>query len=213
MGHLIQWVSLFFFQIPHKSSMGHLFRCGSSIYSFLIDSHTSPLWVACFGVDHLFFSFRISLKSSMGRLFRCESSILLLSVLTQVLCGSLVSVWIICSSLIGSHTGPLWVACFGVVHLFFSYRISHKSSIGSLVLFSICTCACACMCMCTESLCREITPPATLLQWEVKAIFVFIRMPLIRLSKCFASSRSGAVDLALRLHSIAVSPIIDPHSP
>jgi hypothetical protein len=60
MGHLIQWVSLFFFRIPHKSSMGHLFRCGSCIYSFLIDSHTRPLWVE----------------------FR----------------------WIICSSLIGSHS-------------------------------------------------------------------------------------------------------------
>ena len=119
MGHLIQWESLFFFQIPHKSSMGHLFRCGSSIYSFLIDSHTSPLWVACFGVDRLFFSYRISLKSSMGRLFRCESSILLLS---------------------------------------------YKPSIGSLVLFSICTCACACMCMCGKGLYREIAPPTTLLQ-------------------------------------------------
>jgi hypothetical protein len=44
-------------------------------------------------------------------------------------------------------------------------------------------------------------------------IFVFARMPLTRLSKCFASSRSGAIDLALRLHSIAVGPVIDPHSP
>ena len=90
MGHLIQWVSLFFFQIPHKSSMGHLFRCGSSIYSFLIDSHiisplwvaylgvdrlffsfgshSSPLWVACFGVNHLFFSYQISYKPSIGSL-------------------------------------------------------------------------------------------------------------------------------------------------
>ena len=149
----------------------------------------------------------------MGHLFRCGFSTLLLSILTQVLYGSLVSVWIICSSLIGSHTSPLWVACFGVDHLFFFYQVSLESSIGSLVLFSICTCACACMCMCIESLCREITPPATLLQWEVKAIFVFTQMPLTRLSKCFASSRSGAIDLALRLHSIAVGPVIDPHSP
>ena len=114
---------------------------------------------------------------------------------------------------VSAHTSPLWVACFGVNHLFFSYRISYKSSIGSLVLFSICTCACAYMCMCIKGFCREITPPTTLLQWEVKAIFVFARMPLTRLSKCFASSRSGAIDLALRLHSIAVSPVIDPHSP
>jgi hypothetical protein len=54
-------------------------------YSSLIGSHTSPLWVACFGVDHLFFSYRVSHKSSMGRLFRCGSSVLLLSGLTQVL--------------------------------------------------------------------------------------------------------------------------------
>ena len=81
------------------------------IYSSLISSHTSPLWVACFGVDHLFFSYRVSHKSSMGRLFRCGSSILLLSGLTQVLYGSLVSVWIIYSSLIMSDTSPLWATC------------------------------------------------------------------------------------------------------
>ena len=201
---------LFNGQIPHKPSMGHLFRCGSLvllsgptqvlygslvsmwiIYSSLIRSHTSPLWVACFGVDHLFFSYQVSHKPSMGRL------------------------------------------CFGVDHLFFSYQVPHKPSMGHLfrcgsslllsgltqvlygplVLFSMCTCACVCVCMCIESLCREITPPATLLQWEVKVIFVFVRMPLTRLSKCFASSCSGAIDLALRLHSIAVTPVIDPHSP
>jgi len=137
---------------------------------FLIRSHTSPLWVTCFDVALLFFSYQFSHKSSMGRLFQCASSILLLSYLIQVL-------------------------------------------YGSLVLFSMCTCACVCVCMCIESLCREITPPATLLQWEVKVIFVFARMPLTRLSKCFASSRSGAIDLALRLHSIAVNPVVDPHSP
>ena len=102
MGHLLND------QIPHKSSMGHLFRRVS------------------------LFSYQVPHKSSMGHLFRCGSSILLLSVLTQVLYGSLVSVWIICSSLIGSHTSPLWVACFGVDHLFFFYQVSHKPSMGRL---------------------------------------------------------------------------------
>ena len=154
---------------PHKSSMGHLFRRVS------------------------LFSFQIPHKSSMGHLFRCGSSVLLLSGLTQVLYGSLVSVWIICSSFIRSRTSPLLGRLFSSLYVRVHVHV--------------------CMCMCIESLCREITPPATLLQWEVKAIFVVTRMPLTRLSKCFASSRSDAVDLALRLHSIAVNPVIDPHSP
>jgi hypothetical protein len=129
-GHKSSMDHLFNDQIPHKSSVGHLFRCVSSFsysgptqvlygslasmwitYSSLISSHTSPLWAACFGVDHLFFSYQFSHKSSMGRLFRCGSYILLLSGLTQVLCGSLVSVWILYSSLIRSDTSPLWVTC------------------------------------------------------------------------------------------------------
>jgi hypothetical protein len=161
--------------------MGHLFRCVS------------------------LFSYQVLHKSSMDHLLRCGSSILLLSVLTQVLCGSLVSVWIICSLLLLSGLTQVlygWVACFGVDHIVFFYQVSHRPSMGrlfrcgssilllscltqvlygSLVLFSMCTCACVCVCMCIERLCREITPPATLLQWEVKVIFVFARIPLTRL--------------------------------
>ena len=77
----------------------------------LFRSYTSPLWVTCFDVALLFISYQFSHKSSMGRLFRCGSYILLLSGLTQVLCGSLVSVWILYSSLIRSDTSPLWVTC------------------------------------------------------------------------------------------------------
>jgi hypothetical protein len=194
--------------LGHKSSMGHLFYCFFCacfqhwvtsplwVTCSMAKSHTSPLWVTCFGVGRLF-SYPVPHKSSMGHLFRCGSSILLSGP---------------------THTSPLWVTYFGVGHLF-SNLVSHKSSMGrlfrceSLVLFSVCTCACVCVCMCIESLCREITPPATLLQWEVKVVFVFARMPLTRLSKCFSSSRSDAVDLALRLHSIAVDLVIDPHSP
>ena len=103
---------------PRKSSMGHLFRCGSLVLfsgptqvlhgslvsmwiicSLLIRSHTSPLWVACFVVDHQFFIYQVPHKSSMGRLFRCGSPILLLSGSTQALYGSLASVWITCSLL------------------------------------------------------------------------------------------------------------------
>ena len=138
MGHLIHWESLFFFQIPHKSSMGHLFRCG---------------------FFYLFFSHRFSHKSSMGRLFRCGSSVLLFSDLTQVLYGSLVSVWIIYSFLIRFHTSPL------LGHLLSSLYVH--------------------VCMCVKGLLKELAPPTTLLQLEVRAIFVF---------KCFASSRSDVVD-------------------
>ena len=87
--------------LDHKSSMGHLF-----------DGQ----------VPH---------KSSMGHLFRCGSLVLLSGPTQAVLCGSLVSVWVICSP-IRSHTSPLWVACFGVSHLFSSLCVRVR----------VCVCAC-----------------------------------------------------------------------
>jgi hypothetical protein len=98
----------------------------------LIRSHTSPLWVTCFGVGRLF-SYQVPHRSSVGHLFRCGSSVLL-SGPTQVLCGSLVSVWVVCS-LIKSHTSPLWVACFGVGRLF------------SYLCVRVCVCVCVCACV------------------------------------------------------------------
>ena len=60
--------------------------------------------------------------------------LVLLSGPTQVLYGSLVSMWIIYSSLIRSHTSPLWVACSIVsVHAF---STGSQVLYGSLVLFS-----------------------------------------------------------------------------
>ena len=178
MGHLIHWESLFFFQIPHKSSMGHLFRCGF-FYLFFSHrfSHKSSMG-RLFQCGSSVLLFWISLKSSMGRLFRCGSSILLFSDLTQVLYGSLVSVWIIYSFLIRFHTSPL------LGHLL-SSLYAH-------------------VCMCVKDLLKELAPPTTLLQLEFRSIFVF---------KCFASSHSDVVDPSLRLHSISVNLVIDPHSP
>ena len=94
--------------LDHKSSMGRLFYCICPCFQHwitsplwvacsLIRSHTSPLWVTCFGVGRLF-SYQVPHKSSVGHLFRCGSSVLLSSP-TQVLCGSLVSVWVACSLL------------------------------------------------------------------------------------------------------------------
>jgi hypothetical protein len=134
------------YQVPHKSSMGHLFRCGSSV--LLLSVLTQVLYGSLVSVWIIYSSLisQASHKSSMGRLFRCGSSVLLLSGPTQVLYGSLVSMWITYSSLIRSHTSPLWVACFGVDPLFFSYQVSHKSSMGHL-FSSPCVRVRVCVCM------------------------------------------------------------------
>jgi hypothetical protein len=68
---------LFSYQVPHKSPVGHLFRCVWVACS-LIKSHTSPLWVTCFGVGRLF-SYQVPHKSSVGHLFRYGSLVLLSS--------------------------------------------------------------------------------------------------------------------------------------
>ena len=94
--------------VDHKSSTGRLFYCFCPCFQHWVTSplwvtcsmaksHTSPLWVTCFGVGHLF-SYQVPHRSSVGHLFRCGSSVLL-SGPTQVLYGSLVSVWVVCSLL------------------------------------------------------------------------------------------------------------------
>ena len=120
MGHLIRWESLFFFQIPHKSSMGHLFRCG---------------------FFYLFFSHQFSHKSSMGRLFRCGSSVLLFWISLKSSMGRL--------SRCGSSILLFWISLKSSMGRLFRCEssillLSYKPSIGSLVLFSICTCMYVC---------------------------------------------------------------------
>jgi hypothetical protein len=135
-------------------------------------------------MGHLFDG-QVPHKSSVGHLFRC-GSLVLLSGPTQVLCGSLVSVWIICS-LIRSHTSPLSVG-----HLFRCRSPVLSSSLtqvlyGSLVLFSVCACACVCVCVCVCD-CVRVCVCVYVYRKFVQGDYSPCNLTLVERSECPSSS-------------------------
>jgi hypothetical protein len=113
----------------------HALSCGSQVLYGSLVLLFLPMLSALghkSSMGHLFDG-QVPHKSSVGHLFRC-GSLVLLSGPTQVLCGSLVSVWVVCS-LIRSHTSPLWVTCFGVGRMFSSLCVRVR----------VCVYVCACV--------------------------------------------------------------------